>query len=56
MTPVRPEEIEMPAILDGRVLSRKLNQGRVKTAAAKLDRPPGLAAVLVGSDPASFSQ
>lgn len=43
----------MPAILDGRVLSRKLNQGRVKTAAAKLDRPPGLAAVLVGSDPAS---
>jgi len=43
----------MPTILDGRVLSRKLNQGRVKAAAAKLDRRPGLAAVLVGSDPAS---
>jgi methylenetetrahydrofolate dehydrogenase (NADP+)/methenyltetrahydrofolate cyclohydrolase len=53
MTPARPEEIEMPTILDGRVLSRKLNQGRVKAAAAKLDRRPGLAAVLVGSDPAS---
>jgi methylenetetrahydrofolate dehydrogenase (NADP+)/methenyltetrahydrofolate cyclohydrolase len=43
----------MPAILDGRVLSRKLNQGRVKIAAAQLERPPGLAAVLVGADPAS---
>jgi methylenetetrahydrofolate dehydrogenase (NADP+)/methenyltetrahydrofolate cyclohydrolase len=43
----------MPAILDGRVLSRKLNQGRVRIAAAQLERPPGLAAVLVGADPAS---
>jgi len=43
----------MPVLLDGRKLSRKLNQGRVKTAAAQLERPPGLAAVLVGADPAS---
>jgi methylenetetrahydrofolate dehydrogenase (NADP+)/methenyltetrahydrofolate cyclohydrolase len=43
----------MPILLDGRALSRKLNQGRVKAAAAALPRPPGLAAVLVGADAAS---
>ena len=41
-------------IIDGRKLSRSLNQGRVKDSAAKLSRPPGLAAVLVGADPASM--
>jgi methylenetetrahydrofolate dehydrogenase (NADP+)/methenyltetrahydrofolate cyclohydrolase len=41
-------------IIDGRKLSKALNQGRVKAGAAKLSRAPGLAAVLVGSDPASM--
>jgi methylenetetrahydrofolate dehydrogenase (NADP+) / methenyltetrahydrofolate cyclohydrolase len=43
----------MAVILDGRKLSRALNQGRVKPAAAELSRRPGLAVVLVGEDPAS---
>jgi len=43
----------MAHLMDGRALSRKLNQGRVKSDAATLPRPPGLAAVLVGQDPAS---
>ncbi len=43
----------MANLMDGRALSRKLNQGRVKAEAAALPRPPGLAAVLVGQDPAS---
>ena len=47
------EANDMPVLLDGRALSRKLNQGRVKAAASQLERPPGLAAVLVGADPAS---
>jgi methylenetetrahydrofolate dehydrogenase (NADP+) / methenyltetrahydrofolate cyclohydrolase len=41
-------------VIDGRKLSRSLNQGRVKERAATLSRPPGLAAVLVGADPASM--
>ena len=44
----------MAEILDGRKLSKQLNQGRVKDGVAKLKRPPGLAAVLVGADPASM--
>ncbi len=43
----------MAQLLDGRALSRKLNQGCVKPAASELARKPGLAVVLVGSDPAS---
>ena len=43
----------MSNLMDGRALSRKLNQGRVKSEAAALPRPPGLAAVLVGHDAAS---
>lgn len=43
----------MAELLNGRALSRALNQGQVKPAAAKLQRKPGLAVVLVGSDPAS---
>ena len=43
----------MAELLNGRVLSKQLNQGRVKAAAQSLPRPPGLAAVLVGADPAS---
>ena len=39
--------------LNGRKLAKKLNQGRVKPAAAALERKPGLAVVLVGEDPAS---
>ncbi len=39
-------------ILDGRALARRLN-GALKQEAARLSRPPGLAVVLVGSDPAS---
>ena len=44
----------MAEIIDGRKLSKALNQGRVKAGAAKLNRAPGLAAVLVGADPASM--
>ncbi len=44
----------MADIIDGRKLSKALNQGRVKAGAAKLSRAPGLAAVLVGADPASM--
>ena len=43
----------MAQLLDGKTLARSLNQGRVKPAAAQLERPPGLAVVLVGADPAS---
>ena len=43
----------MAIILNGRRLAKSLNQGRVKPAAASLSRPPGLAVVLVGGDPAS---
>jgi methylenetetrahydrofolate dehydrogenase (NADP+)/methenyltetrahydrofolate cyclohydrolase len=43
----------MAQLLDGRILARSLNQGRVKPAAARLSRAPGLAVVLVGADPAS---
>lgn len=39
-------------ILDGRALGRKLNIA-LKAEAAKLARPPSLAVVLVGADPAS---
>lgn len=38
--------------LDGRGLSKRLNKD-LKRRAAALDRPPGLAVILVGSDPAS---
>jgi len=38
--------------LDGRALSKRLNKD-LKRRAAQLVRPPGLAVVLVGSDPAS---
>ena len=40
-------------ILDGRVLSQRLNQGSVKARSAALGRPPGLAVILAGADPAS---
>ncbi len=40
-------------ILDGRRVARQLNQASVKGRAAALERPPGLAVVLVGEDPAS---
>jgi methylenetetrahydrofolate dehydrogenase (NADP+) / methenyltetrahydrofolate cyclohydrolase len=40
-------------VLDGRALSRRLNQGSVKVRSAALDRPPGLAVILAGADPAS---
>jgi methylenetetrahydrofolate dehydrogenase (NADP+)/methenyltetrahydrofolate cyclohydrolase len=40
-------------LLDGRALSRALNQGEVKPAAEALGRAPGLAVILVGADPAS---
>ncbi len=43
----------MSAIIDGRALARRLNQGGVKVRAAALARPPGLAVILVGADPAS---
>ena len=43
----------MENTLNGRALAKRLNQGRVRVEAAKLERPPGLAAVLVGADPAS---
>ena len=43
----------MAEILDGRALAKRLNQGSVRPAAARLSRPPGLAVVLVGEDPAS---
>ncbi len=43
----------MAQLLDGKTLARRLNQGRVRPAAAELSRPPGLAVVLVGSDAAS---
>lgn len=39
-------------ILDGRALGRRLNK-RLKDLVPSLPRPPGLAVVLVGSDPAS---
>lgn len=39
-------------ILDGRALSKRLNKD-LKRRAARLERPPGLAVVLVGQDPAS---
>lgn len=41
-----------PVLLDGRTLSRELNQGLIPRIRA-LSRPPGLAVILVGSDPAS---
>ncbi|MEY3214335.1 MAG: hypothetical protein RIT28_4816 [Pseudomonadota bacterium] len=41
------------ALLDGKALARKLNQEIVRPRAAALSRPPGLAVVLVGEDPAS---
>ena len=40
-------------LLDGRKLARQLNQGSVKVRAARLERKPGLAVILVGADPAS---
>jgi len=40
-------------ILNGRKLSRALNQGSVKVRAAALARPPGLSVILVGADAAS---
>jgi methylenetetrahydrofolate dehydrogenase (NADP+)/methenyltetrahydrofolate cyclohydrolase len=40
-------------ILDGRALARRLNQGIVRPAVEGMDRPPGLAVVLVGENPAS---
>lgn len=40
------------AVLDGRVLARKCNQA-LKAKVSALPRPPGLAVVLVGADPAS---
>ena len=40
-------------LLDGRKLARELNQGSVKVRAARLERKPGLAVILVGEDPAS---
>ena len=43
----------MAKILSGRELSRRLNQGRIKSAASALTRKPGLAVILVGADPAS---
>lgn len=47
----------MATLLDGRALAKRLNQGSVKPQAASLreslGRPPGLAVVLVGEDPAS---
>jgi len=43
----------MSQVLDGRALSRRLNQEVVRPAVAGLSRPPGLAVVLVGQDPAS---
>lgn len=39
--------------LSGRVLAKKLNQGRVRPAAEALPRKPGLAVVLVGENAAS---
>lgn len=42
----------MADILDGRALGRKLNQA-TRAMASELARPPGLAVVLVGQDPAS---
>ncbi len=39
-------------VLDGRALAKRLNQ-RLKQRAAELPRPPGLAVVLMGEDPAS---
>ena len=39
-------------VLDGRALARRLNQA-LKQTATRLPRPPGLAVVLVGEDPAS---
>lgn len=43
----------MAQILDGRRLSRQLNQELVRPRALALPRPPGLAVVLVGEDAAS---
>ncbi|MEC7241629.1 MAG: bifunctional methylenetetrahydrofolate dehydrogenase/methenyltetrahydrofolate cyclohydrolase FolD [Myxococcota bacterium] len=43
----------MSKVLSGRSLSKRLNQGRVKSASAALPRKPGLAVILVGEDPAS---
>ena len=43
----------MSQVLDGRALSRRLNQEVVRPAVAELPRAPGLAVVLVGQDPAS---
>ncbi len=40
-------------VLDGRALARRLNQTSVKLRAAALGRPPGLAVLLAGGDPAS---
>ena len=43
----------MAILLNGRKLAKQLNQGTVKPQAAELPRPPGLAVLLVGEDPAS---
>lgn len=43
----------MAILLNGRKLAKQLNQGSVKPQAAELPRPPGLAVLLVGEDPAS---
>ena len=43
----------MALLLNGRKLAKQLNQGSVKPQAAQLPRPPGLAVLLVGEDPAS---
>jgi methylenetetrahydrofolate dehydrogenase (NADP+)/methenyltetrahydrofolate cyclohydrolase len=40
-------------VLDGRALARRLNQTSVKVRVAALARPPGLAVLLAGADPAS---
>lgn len=42
----------MAVLLDGRLLSRELNQALIPRIRA-LARPPGLAVILVGRDPAS---
>ena len=43
----------MPTLLDGRALSKRLNKALKYIAQDTLQRPPGLAVVLVGADPAS---
>jgi len=48
--------MESPLILDGKALSQKLNsalQAKITDAKNQYGRPPGLATVIVGDDPAS---